>query len=302
MSTVRSTGGIVLLVASVACSGGAPVGTTSMTQASSASDTLDGDTTFDDSLTSTPPTTSDPTGVDESTTAKDPSDPTHATETGDVTTGTETSGVPVESSTTDVVEDSSGGPSCGNGVIDEGENCDGDALDTEACADIGGGFTGGTLTCAADCAYDTTECETAANPTVVCRMVNLGIPDDGVVTDDLSLPAEVVGRTISDVDITVELDHTYLGDLQIAVSSGGIEVAVFDACTSVDNLDVVFDDEADDAVDCVAPDVGDVVTPLSALSGFDGDTLAATWTLEITDEAADDVGTLAQWCVTVAWE
>ena len=46
---------------------------------------------------------------------------------------------------------------CGNGIIDEGEDCDGDNLGDNECADVGD-FTGGTLSCADDCSFDTSEC------------------------------------------------------------------------------------------------------------------------------------------------
>jgi len=48
---------------------------------------------------------------------------------------------------------------CGNGVIDTGEDCDQTALGGADCTTIPGGFTGGTLACAADCTFDTAQCE-----------------------------------------------------------------------------------------------------------------------------------------------
>ncbi|MDJ0868167.1 MAG: hypothetical protein QNK03_18820 [Myxococcota bacterium] len=43
------------------------------------------------------------------------------------------------------------GPQCGNGVVDPGEPCDGNALGGLGCADLAGGWTGGTPTCSAGC-------------------------------------------------------------------------------------------------------------------------------------------------------
>lgn len=49
-------------------------------------------------------------------------------------------------------------PSCGNNVVEEGEECDGDAFRViDSCADYTH-FTGGSLTCASDCTLDTSEC------------------------------------------------------------------------------------------------------------------------------------------------
>ncbi|MEZ4379994.1 MAG: lamin tail domain-containing protein [Nannocystaceae bacterium] len=46
---------------------------------------------------------------------------------------------------------------CGDGVIDEGEACDGDALGGQTCVDLGQ-FSGGDLGCTDACTFDTTGC------------------------------------------------------------------------------------------------------------------------------------------------
>jgi len=48
------------------------------------------------------------------------------------------------------------GPDCGNGEIDEGEQCDGTNLNEQTCETQG--FDGGTLGCTATCQFDTTSC------------------------------------------------------------------------------------------------------------------------------------------------
>ncbi len=48
-----------------------------------------------------------------------------------------------------------GGPTCGNGVAETGEDCDGADLGGLTCLDLG--YTGGTLGCV-DCAFDTSGC------------------------------------------------------------------------------------------------------------------------------------------------
>jgi len=50
------------------------------------------------------------------------------------------------------------GPDCGNGEIDEGEQCDGTNLNSQSCETQG--FDGGTLSCTEDCQFDTTGCTT----------------------------------------------------------------------------------------------------------------------------------------------
>lgn len=48
------------------------------------------------------------------------------------------------------------GPVCGNGIIDEGEQCDGANLNGKACTD--GGFAGGVLACTSLCTWDGSGC------------------------------------------------------------------------------------------------------------------------------------------------
>ena len=47
-------------------------------------------------------------------------------------------------------------PTCGNGVIDPGEGCDGANLNGQTCQSLG--YDGGTLTCTAGCQLDTNGC------------------------------------------------------------------------------------------------------------------------------------------------
>jgi hypothetical protein len=51
-----------------------------------------------------------------------------------------------------------GGPVCGNGIIETGEQCDGGNLGGASCTSLG--FTGGTLACSGSCTYDTSGCTT----------------------------------------------------------------------------------------------------------------------------------------------
>jgi hypothetical protein len=50
---------------------------------------------------------------------------------------------------------------CGNGSIDPDEDCDGDNIGYATCEALGLGFDGGTLSCADNCRFDTSQCTTA---------------------------------------------------------------------------------------------------------------------------------------------
>lgn len=53
-------------------------------------------------------------------------------------------------------EETGGGANCGNGMIEQGEPCDGEDLDGQTCMDLG--FLGGELMCSGNCTIDATGC------------------------------------------------------------------------------------------------------------------------------------------------
>jgi subtilisin-like proprotein convertase family protein len=105
-----------------------------------------------DSTTEDPSTSTDPTDPDSSSTDPDSS----STDPDSSSTDPDSSSTDPGSSSTDPgSSSSSGGELCGNGEIDDGEECDGDALGGADCESEG--FDQGTISCDA-CALDTTAC------------------------------------------------------------------------------------------------------------------------------------------------
>ncbi|MCR4275464.1 MAG: dockerin type I repeat-containing protein [Candidatus Wolfebacteria bacterium] len=51
---------------------------------------------------------------------------------------------------------------CGNGILENGEQCDGTAFGGASC--VSQGFSGGTLSCAASCTFNTSQCTSAPPP------------------------------------------------------------------------------------------------------------------------------------------
>lgn len=79
------------------------------------------------------------------------------TETDDTTTTTTTTTTDSGEDTTTTTSDTGG--ACGNGVIDDGEQCDGGNLGGFSCSDLG--YSGGTLACdPVTCTYDASGCTT----------------------------------------------------------------------------------------------------------------------------------------------
>lgn len=109
---------------------------------------------------------------------------------------------------------------------------------------------------------------------------NLTIPDNTTagVADVLAFTHSGVARRVK---ATVEIAHTWIGDLRIELLSpaGRSTVLHGQIGGSQENLNAMYDSEA----------------PGSPLAGMVGESIAGNWTLRITDRAARDTGTLKKW-------
>lgn len=105
--------------------------------------------------------------------------------------------------------------SCGDGVIEGEEECEGDDLQDNDCTTIPGAFLGGTLSCGADCRYDTSECLACGND-----IVDAGEDCDGEAFD---------GATC--------IDLGYTGGVLACTPQCGFDEA---ACSDLQTYDVAF--------------------------------------------------------------
>ncbi|MGV6851042.1 MAG: proprotein convertase P-domain-containing protein [bacterium] len=145
---------------------------------------------------------------------------------------------------------------------------------------------------------------TADGPVVQCSTPGAAIPDNDPagVSDDiiLSLP----GGRILDLDVSIDLTHTYLGDLDIFLENvdTGTSVQLFArSCGTNENMAVILDDSAAAAVgsDCTGSPAAVTGTyqPANPLSAFNSNATSATWRLKVVDNAGADTGTLDEWCM-----
>ncbi len=120
-----------------------------------------------------------------------------------------------------------------------------------------------------------------------------GTPVDDIITVSTGTPTFVV----DDLDVIVNIPHTYVGDLTITLTSpAGTAVVIYDeSCGGNENLNITFDDDGV-AVVCATP-VSGVYLPANALSAFNGEVFDGDWTLNVTDAFVGDDGTLVQWCL-----
>ncbi len=95
---------------------------------------------------------------------------------------------------------------------------------------------------------------------------------------------------VGDVDVDINITHTYIGDLTIDLTSpSGTTVRLHDRSGgSADDIVLTYDDEG------IAPDGP------GTLANFDLSSLTGVWTLTVTDHAGQDTGTLNSWALRIA--
>jgi subtilisin-like proprotein convertase family protein len=136
-----------------------------------------------------------------------------------------------------------------------------------------------------------------------------GLP--GAINDNATTTSTLaVGQssTLTDVNVHVQIQHTYVGDLKIQLQSPlGTVVTLLDrpgvpastyGCSS-DDMDITFDDASGFNPESYCPAttpwyVGPAmpVTPLSVLNGQNS---SGTWSLIVSDMAGGDTGSLLDW-------
>ncbi len=144
----------------------------------------------------------------------------------------------------------------------------------------------------------------------ICSAPNLAIPDNqpAGVSDQIII---VEGDELEDLDVSVQINHTYVGDLIVRLTH--VETA-----TSIDlidrpgrttsgngcsgaNINAVLDDAAAAAVEsqCAGgtPTISGTFRPNQVLSAVNGQSLAGTWRLTVSDVVGVDTGTLQRWCL-----
>lgn len=122
------------------------------------------------------------------------------------------------------------------------------------------------------------------------------LPDLATTTSQLAVSG--VPGAIVDLDVTLSLTHSYDGDLDVyLVSPLGTRVELFtDVGGSGDNFfSTTLDDEATLLISSGSAPFSGSYRPEGLLSDVYGEAASGTWTLELTDDAGSDVGTLVNW-------
>lgn len=132
--------------------------------------------------------------------------------------------------------------------------------------------------------------------TTVCDSYSFGssfsIPNTTTfVTRTITVPAPM--ETVTDVNVSVNVTHTRLSDLEIQiVSPQGTVVRLFNRnCESTNSTLAMQFDDAGAPLDC-AKTTEQIVIPVDLLNAFNGQNPQGTWTLRVRDAVSGMFGTL----------
>lgn len=147
-------------------------------------------------------------------------------------------------------------------------------------------FTTGTVSCAG-----------ASSTNIPLAISASGTP---TINSTLNIPS---GGLIDDVNITMNVTHTWINDLTATlISPAGTQVQLYvQPCVSasIQNIIATFDDAGANVVCGTNPGISGTVKPTQLLSAFNGQTSTGTWTLRIADGYNQDGGSLNSWSLNI---
>lgn len=128
----------------------------------------------------------------------------------------------------------------------------------------------------------------------------VSIGDNGVTTSNITFPTQ--RTTISDLNVTVNLEHENLSELTVTlVSPSNTRVELFSNLALDGTLlsNTIFDDESVRSLQLGTAPYSQQYKSAEVLSTFDLENPSGTWTLEVTDSAGENTGTLLDWSLDI---
>jgi subtilisin-like proprotein convertase family protein len=127
------------------------------------------------------------------------------------------------------------------------------------------------------------------------------IPDVSTMTSAITV---VESKVVQDVNVTVNLTHTYDSDIAIKLigpNAVTVNLSLNHGSSGDNYTNTVFDDEASTPISGgTAPFTGSF-RPDQPLSTLDGILSSGTWTLQITDSVGQDSGNLLGWTLSLTY-
>jgi subtilisin-like proprotein convertase family protein len=107
--------------------------------------------------------------------------------------------------------------------------------------------------------------------------------------------------TVTKVAVTVNITHTYDGDLTISLTNPAgytVPLSIRNGGSGDNYTNTTFDDDAHLCLCDFSPPYAGTFSPDSPLSQFDGSLTRGTWTLSVADDFGADQGSLNSWSLT----
>ncbi|MBA4155352.1 reprolysin-like metallopeptidase [Flavobacterium sp.] len=152
-----------------------------------------------------------------------------------------------------------------------------------------------------------TEAFTFGTGQVVCsNFVSTNVPVTIPTTANVTVNSTLVvpdTMILSDVNVTVNIAHTWVNDMTITlISPAGTQVQlVANPCVSdnLQNIQATFDDSGNTIVCATNPAISGVVKSVQQLSAFNGQSATGTWTLRVLDSFNQDGGAINGWSLNL---
>ena len=141
------------------------------------------------------------------------------------------------------------------------------------------------------------------NPSYASTDTPLAIPDN-ISTGATSTITVADSNTVLDVNVTVDITHTYDGDLFLSLlTPGGATIALANQRGgSGDNFrGTTFDDEAATSIASGSAPFSGSYRPDGLLSDADGIGSAGAWSLKVVDQGPSDLGTIDGWTLELQY-
>ena len=134
--------------------------------------------------------------------------------------------------------------------------------------------------------------------------IHVDIPDMGRGTSSMGVSRQQ-GRTIADVNVSFDINHTYDGDLHaFLISPAGTRIELFRRVGGSNRnfVGTTLDDEAALKISSAnaMPPYSGSFQPQQPLSRLDGESPNGIWTLEVNDEAGGDSGEIVRFQLTLS--
>lgn len=126
------------------------------------------------------------------------------------------------------------------------------------------------------------------------------IPDERTGSSEILVNG--LTGTVVDVDVALDITHPRDADLEATlIGPSGAQVQLLSGVGNggADFTETVLDDEAATAIAAGTPPFTGTFQPQQLLAAFDGEDPSGTWTLQVTDGAAGEVGVLKGWALTI---